>query len=459
MVLSTIGYPPEQLGGTEVYVAALAEGLAAAGHTPTVVVLRPGGLGSPRERREQRGGVVLSRLEVPPEWLAAGPLARDDAIRGRLADTLETACLRASPDIVHLHPLTIRVEAELARRLRGRGIPVVLTYHTPTVSCGRGDLLRRGRVECDGRLDVRRCGACCLQARGAPAPLATAVAGLPGAILRALIRLPLPRRARSLLGVPLQVAALERDWRVLIENTERVVAGSEWVVRLLALNRVASERIALIPHPVPHSIGPRAAAPTGPLRLGFVGRLRREKGAEVLLAALQGLPEDLVLSCEIASPTLASPEPEDRRVQAAWEAIARRDPRVRLIGLLDPSAVQERIGGWDALLVPSLFPETGPLVVLEALAAGVPVIGSRRGGIAERVTEGLTGFLVAPGRADELTELITKLAREPERARALRGRGPLPPDAAELTGRTVELYQVARARCLGGDACSTAPTS
>jgi glycosyltransferase involved in cell wall biosynthesis len=63
--------------------------------------------------------------------------------------------------------------------------------------------------------------------------------------------------------------------------------------------------------------------------------------------------------------------------------------------------------------------ETGPLTVLEAMAAGRPVIGSRLGGIAELVVEGKTGLLFTLGQVDELQQKIVELLSEPYKAQQL----------------------------------------
>src|SRR5262249_32166598 len=70
------------------------------------------------------------------------------------------------------------------------------------------------------------------------------------------------------------------------------------------------------------------------------------------------------------------------------------DTRVHFKPFVDPSAVIDTIAEHDVLAVPSQWMETGPLVVLEAFAAGVPVIGSALGGIAELVSDGSNGLLV-----------------------------------------------------------------
>ena len=72
----------------------------------------------------------------------------------------------------------------------------------------------------------------------------------------------------------------------------------------------------------------------------------------------------------------------------------------------------ETIGKYDALLVPSVCLETGPLVVLEAFAAGVPVIGSRLGGIAEMVQDGMDGLLFEAGNSKDLADAVEKISNK-----------------------------------------------
>ena len=84
---------------------------------------------------------------------------------------------RLRPRIVHLHARTAAVSEALADAAHAAGAKVVFTYHTPTVSCMRGAMMRMGRVPCDGRLDRRRCSVCVLDAHGMP-PLLRDAGGL-----------------------------------------------------------------------------------------------------------------------------------------------------------------------------------------------------------------------------------------------------------------------------------------
>jgi len=91
------------------------------------------------------------------------------------------------------------------------------------------------------------------------------------------------------------------------------------------------------------------------------------------------------------------------------------DPRVRFLPPMAANEVVERLRDYDALLVPSQWLETGPLVVYEAFAAGIPVIGSNLGGIAELVTNGDNGILVEPhSDVSAWTRAITRFVENPD---------------------------------------------
>jgi glycosyltransferase involved in cell wall biosynthesis len=78
------------------------------------------------------------------------------------------------------------------------------------------------------------------------------------------------------------------------------------------------------------------------------------------------------------------------------------------------------MAGYDLIAVPSRWLESGPLVVLEAFAAGVPVLGACLGGVAELVRDGVDGVLVAPDDAPAWAAAIESLAADRPRIVALR---------------------------------------
>ena len=95
----------------------------------------------------------------------------------------------------------------------------------------------------------------------------------------------------------------------------------------------------------------------------------------------------------------------------------------------------------DIIAVPSRCLETGPLVVLEAFAAGTPVLGSRLGGIAELVTDGIDGILVPSVRPVAWAKAISRLANCPAEVARLRVGIRKPRTIDTVASEMVEVYR------------------
>jgi glycosyltransferase involved in cell wall biosynthesis len=166
--------------------------------------------------------------------------------------------------------------------------------------------------------------------------------------------------------------------------------------------------------------GPPAArsdAAAGRLRVLSVGRLVADKGAEILLEAVaavraRGLEVEL---------TLVGDGPLRERLDAR---AARDDLRgaVKLTGPLGVDRVQRLYREHDAFCLPS-FAEGVPVVLMEAMAAGRPVVTTRIMGIPELVEDGVSGFLVAPGRVAPVADALAALAADPGRREAMGSAG------------------------------------
>jgi glycosyltransferase involved in cell wall biosynthesis len=163
---------------------------------------------------------------------------------------------------------------------------------------------------------------------------------------------------------------------------------------------------------IPNVTGGLAVEPAAPLGdavetpggayLLFVGRLRIRKGVEVLLEALRELPGARLL---IAG---------DGEHRAALER--RAGASTVFLGRCGAAQVRELLRGAAALVVPSIY-EGMPLVVLEAMEAGVPVVASRVSGIPEVVEGGVTGWLVPPEDPEALAAALAQVLGDPEEAR------------------------------------------
>jgi len=153
---------------------------------------------------------------------------------------------------------------------------------------------------------------------------------------------------------------------------------------------------------IPERYDRPAPPPRDGLHLVFVGRLTPIKGLRVLLEAFEharSVREGLTL-------TLVG-DGDDR---VHLEALAHKmGDAVQFLGFQSQDGVAEAIRWADALVLPS-FAEGLPVVLMEALAAGKPVIATRVAGVAELVEDGVSGHLVSAGDTDGLTKQIIALA-------------------------------------------------
>jgi glycosyltransferase involved in cell wall biosynthesis len=149
-----------------------------------------------------------------------------------------------------------------------------------------------------------------------------------------------------------------------------------------------------------------------PGRLLFVGRLVEKKGVDVLIEAMSRLPE--------ARLVVAGDGPDRAALEAQAQKLALSE-RVEFLGQQDVAGVREQFRRACAVVVPSRVGKAGdsdgtPLVMVEAMAAGVPVVASRLGGLEENIRSGETGLLVEPESVPSLVAGLTSALSDPTAA-------------------------------------------
>jgi glycosyltransferase involved in cell wall biosynthesis len=149
----------------------------------------------------------------------------------------------------------------------------------------------------------------------------------------------------------------------------------------------------------------------GPIVIGTLARLHPYKGLDVLLAALPSLPEAEVM--------LVGDGPE--RTKLAWQAeqLGVAD-RVRFIEWTD--SPRSLLGELTVFVLPSRV-EAMPLSIIEAMLAGLPVVASDVGSVAETVVHGVTGLLVPPDDPEALALAVREMIHDPTRASEMGARG------------------------------------
>jgi glycosyltransferase involved in cell wall biosynthesis len=161
----------------------------------------------------------------------------------------------------------------------------------------------------------------------------------------------------------------------------------------------------LLPNPI--TAKPRDVIADRPIRIGYLGVLDAIKGLDTLAAALATL--DLSMQPEVLIAGTA-------KSQYAKNLPAKFPAATEFLGWVRPDDLFRKI---DILVVPSLFEEPFGRVIVEAFAAGIPVIGARSGGIPETIDPGINGLLFPAGDVAALADILRDLSRDPAQIAAM----------------------------------------
>ncbi|WP_420569067.1 glycosyltransferase family 4 protein [Thalassovita sp.] len=142
----------------------------------------------------------------------------------------------------------------------------------------------------------------------------------------------------------------------------------------------------------------------------FIGRLAAVKGLPVLFDAMKGLVQDIP---DFHLTVIGDgPDRVELETKAAAMGLA---GHVSFLGYKSQSEVAQTLQTQDMLVLPS-FAEGVPVVLMEAMASGLPVVTTQIAGVPELVQDGTSGRLVPPGDADALRLAMQDVLTDPERA-------------------------------------------
>jgi glycosyltransferase involved in cell wall biosynthesis len=273
--------------------------------------------------------------------------------------------------VAHVHNIYHQLSPSLLAPLHRSGVPVVMTVHDFKLVCPVYSLLSGGEIceRCVGN-------------------------GFFPAVRH--------RCNRGSLSGSMLVAGetwLHRWLRLYRDGIDVFIAPSAFARDKLVESGYPSQRILVIPNCVVASEYQPLYTPGD--HMLYIGRLSREKGVEVLVrsAIESGAPVKLVGDGPLR-PAL------ERMISAAGADI-------ELLGFRSGEQLASAVQASAAVVMPSICHDNCPLAVIEAMAWGKPVIGSRVGGIPELVRDGHEGLLVPHGDAVALGQAMQLLLGDP----------------------------------------------
>jgi len=413
---------------------ALSKEMQHLGHEVTVVIPYPG---ESRSREYDYDGIRVIQYAEPT-------VADREFLQSRRApDGLSNFISfigEIGPSVVHMHEFNWSngITLHHFEALKAMDIPVVMTFHLAGYTCRTGRLMYMGKELCDGLVHPLRCAKCSLNDSLGNKRLAQLLhfASLPFYGLN-IHTGRWNNRLGTSLSFPYLIADLKRSLERLTGVSDRMIVLTRWYEKMLRENGVPAEKLRYIGQGLPcGSLQGRRSGrrESGRIRLAFLGRIDPFKGLHLLLQALSGLePGKIVL--DIYGQVV------DEEYYKQCLAMTSSAASVQWKGVIGSEEVIPLLSSYDALCLPSTFSEMSPLVVQEAFAAGIPVIGSNVYGIAEQVQDGRNGLLFSFNDAGSLQAVLQRLIDEEGLLERLMGNVSAPSAFSDIASATVEVYE------------------
>jgi len=434
VLLAVHHFPPRYTGGAEWRVYRTAAALQARGHQVRVACVErltegpPGGVAWTDEVFQ---GVPVRRLSfnlgAAPDrftWLYDNPW---------IGDHLQALMAETRPDVLHLFSGYLMTSSVL-RAAERLGTPAVVSLTDFWFLCPRIQMLRSdGQVS---TLPIRpaRCARCLGEEKRRYRWLGRLAPGVMDQFWRR-------RRAEAQ-----KLAARAAYLREALNGAAAIISPSRFVQSMHVQAGIDPARMIYCRqgHDFPRlTEAGLEKTPAASLRVGYLGQVAEIKGVHLLFEAVRQMPGSAVQARVYGDPT---PYPAYTRRLAR---LAAGDARLSLAGTYPRDQVGRVLRDLDVIVVPSLWYENSPNVILEAFAHRTPVVASNLGGMAELVQPGKNGLLFAPGDARDLARQLGRLLAEPALLPALRaGIEPVRTVADEMDQLEAIYVRVAKGRLM-----------
>jgi glycosyltransferase involved in cell wall biosynthesis/GT2 family glycosyltransferase len=406
------GLPPQDRAGTEILTLELSRALQARGHQVTIVARTSApereefSLQEEQDEQDEQDehGLRIIRIVNNNTRRTSFRYHYDNPFFHKIFQDILRDC---QADIVHFQHVA-HLSASLIPLVSALGYPTVLSLHDFFFACHLVHFIDRSEQLCPGPQQGERCVWCLHDVASAEAV----------------------RHRFSYLTRVLKV-----PHRVVVPSAffaRRIVEDFPFLQGEPVQSQL-QDRLQVIPpglpapgpflHPTP--IVPTRRPSRTPLRILYLGILLPHKGAQVLLAALQGMPPDSVQVSLYGAEVAFQHTYADQLRQTAAELSV----RVQFRGAYQRTELSAILAQHDVFVIPSICEETFSLVTREALQAGLPVIAARRGALPEAIQysldglDGQNGLLFEPNNATDLRRCLLRLVDEPGLLEQLRPKG------------------------------------
>lgn len=277
-------------------------------------------------------------------------------------------------DIGHVHNWFPLLSPAIYAAHKELKIPVVQTLHNYRLGCANGTFRRNG-------MD---CRACMTGSRN-------------NALLHRCYK-------KSLCGTFTWKRIVDSGWRngIFRNDVDAYIAPSREILETHTQMGIPEDKIRIIPNACDDLLQNEELT-TPDARNGglFLGRLTKEKGVDTLIEAWKGLEAPL---------NIAGSGPDEKSFKQSAES----NDNIKFLGQIDRSRVKQQLKDAAFLVFPSKWAEPFGLGIIEAMAAGRPVIASSAGAPSQIIAQGVNGLIVPPDDPAALAQAIKSLIDKPD---------------------------------------------
>jgi glycosyltransferase involved in cell wall biosynthesis len=350
---------------------------------------------------------------------------------------------REKADVVHFSQLTNSSGISLDHILAAKqaGAKVVYTNHLAEFICRRGDLKYKGIHNCDGYITASKCTACMLHQKGINPAAATALM-----VADSLATTLVGKKNYKAQLQPATFPGFASRWHIhkiesLINMCDAFVSIAAWSSELMKKNNWFKSNCVTIKTGLFKTVA--TPAPIGdydgkrPLKIVYMGRIVPVKGLAVLIKAVTKMNKDAV--------ELHVYGPHGHGAYSSHidycRSLANGFDNIVFHTAVDNTEVVNIISRHHLFCLPSTGIEMAPLVIQEAMAAQVPVIGSDLPAIKEWITNDVNGFIFSTGNDEALRQKLQQLVESPLLLASVKKNIQAPAGFSEVTGEYDRLYQ------------------
>lgn len=335
---------------------------------------------------------------------------RNDDIAKQFAKVLD----KIKPDVAHIQHL-IFLSVTIIEEIKKRRIPIVFTLHDYWLICPQWHFLKKDLSIC-GNNDISQCVDCLdyqLSIRKLPKKFYLTLRNIvPNLIMRLFknIYLNLVKRnlnsSEMLKKIKLRIKCVKE----LCSKVDLFIAPSQFLKRKFIEFGIPENKIEFIPYGIDKEsfIGFKRKV-SDRIRFGFIGTVLPAKGVEVLISAFNRI-KDSQTELRIYG-KLFSYKGFEYYLRYIRRLV--KNKNIQFMGGFDHKDISDVFSEIDVLVVPSVWNENCPLIILEAFSSMTPLIASRIGGIPELISDGVNGLLFNPRDENDLQEKMQRVINNP----------------------------------------------